>query len=331
MIWERDCSDIRLPVPDDLKSKIEFQNLQLDADLIFFPWLGVKVLDVFRSNQICMSESCSEVHLFSYKMLTTTPRLKPCAHQVLVIRPLPAIHPLNIVQDLEMELSELCAYVPQDRVLMVGEGRCFSFASAILRCFLACMPAESGNNHRQTIGKNLVVSTLNAQEVLLCQHGASNTHFLRDHGARVISHPVDATSKEQLEMMASDQSLADFVVFNFPHTGANQTSLGQRGLERSIESNRSLLDAFFAALSDSTNLVGQHTRIHVTLKSTRPYADWGLPYIARQRGFALLRKFAFPREFMGQSGYAHETTVRNLRVQVNLESAEVHEFIRLQR
>ena len=64
----------------------------------------------------------------------------------------------------------------------------------------------------------------------------------------------------------------------------------------------------------------------------RPYADRGLPHIAREQRFVslcLLRKFAFQREFIGQSGYAYKTTVRNLRLQVNLESAEVHEFIRL--
>ena len=319
LVWKRDKPITRQEIWPQLvlptqENQATFRQLCVEADLIFYPWFSVCVFDAFQSQDNVISRQCSEVHLFERNELVSIPRPK---HARFSWRP---ISNHNIINAVDFQ-SEFCPYKPDDRILFLGEGRSMSFAAAVLRCFVEMLPSE------KSIGQCLFSTTLNADEIKQSDLGLTNVRYLEKHGATVSHRPIDATDAKSINDFASKESY-DFIVFNFPHTGAKQTSTGsKKGLVYSIQTNRDLLKNVFVTLK-KLKCCGSHTRIHIAIKMVRPYTDWGLSYYAQENGFQLVRKFPFPKSFFETMGYEHETTLyRHLRGKVNLHSAEVHEFM----
>ena len=185
-----------------------------------------------------------------------------------------------------------------------------SFSAAVAKYMEEVSP---GPPHRPG---SIVATTLHPEPAAI-SHARSRT-FIRE--------PVDAT---RLHMdhsaVANSACKCDYIVFTFPHTGTNQST----NLQQSVHDNRALLHGFFLSL-EKLNL-GLQTKIHVTLKETKPYTEWGLLPCAARHGFVCVRKFPFTNEFYQGRGYNHETTKKNLNqngLRVDISSAHTYEFVR---
>ncbi|CAD7951638.1 unnamed protein product, partial [Amoebophrya sp. A25] len=111
--------------------------------------------------------------------------------------------------------------------------------------------------------------------------GCAAVAYLESAGARVIRSSVDATEVNDLTKIqtlpisgrdvvviekfknketskSNSNFVLDYVVFNFPHTGTNQTAGGIAQLRRSIADNRALLRGLFSALR---HIITRHTKV----------------------------------------------------------------------
>ncbi|KAK3238065.1 hypothetical protein CYMTET_51899 [Cymbomonas tetramitiformis] len=197
-----------------------------------------------------------------------------------------------------------CAYAPGSAVLLLGEGN-FSFAAALCKL-------------RSYRGAGILATSPQPPE----QDCQRHLELLRRCGAEV-RHDVDATALSTAILPSNDRRF-DFVVFNFPHTGARQTGTSAAQMLHSVQSNRALLCGLFRTASAVLHPYG---RLHVTIKTTAPYTSWRLPELAAAEGWQCLRAFAFPAEQFHESGYYHQTTM-NLSIAVRLSSAHTYEFVR---
>merc|ERR1711974_88387 len=103
-------------------------------------------------------------------------------------------------------------------------------------------------------------------------------------------------------------------------------------MQQSINSNRALLDGFFSALREMFSSVSSHThtKVHVTLKESRPYTEWGLLHCANRHNFVCVRRFPFPKGFFESRGYVHETTRASINqngLRVDISGAHTYEFV----
>ena len=92
---------------------------------------------------------------------------------------------------------------------------------------------------------------------------------------------MDATKLDEDKRLSNDDSLPfDRVIFNFPHTGVEGSTI------ESIKSNEQLLFGYFTSASQIINPLGQ---IHLTLRDTTFYQSWNMPEQAKLANLSLIK------------------------------------------
>ncbi|KAI9229158.1 MAG: hypothetical protein DHS80DRAFT_14438 [Piptocephalis tieghemiana] len=185
------------------------------------------------------------------------------------------------------------AYVPDDTVLLVGEGN-FSFARSLVENYLHT-------------GHQVVATAFDEEDVALKKYGESevgdNVQCLRDCEAKVL-FGVDATCLEQCKELRG----ASFtrIIFNFPHVGA-----GIKDQARNIKANQQLISSFLSSAQAFLNMnqVGRPGEIHITIKTKAPYDAWRIKTLAKRADPALKCALSFQFDCARWPGYEHRRTL----------------------
>ncbi|KAJ9444946.1 hypothetical protein DIPPA_23089 [Diplonema papillatum] len=180
-----------------------------------------------------------------------------------------------------------------DRVLLVGDGN-FTFAKAL---------------REHVKPEKLVASDLKASNGTT----GKTLEVLRDLGVDVL-HGLDATSHSAYKRVPFHPTV---IVFNFPHTGVNQTSRPHEA----CKANRELVSRFFAAVPYRWRGA---TRILVTVKGGQHYDSWEVDTRGDPAGWLCVGSSPFDSDLWQSRGYKHAATTA--RVAVNISSATTYEF-----
>ena len=105
-----------------------------------------------------------------------------------------------------------------------------------------------------------------------------------------VVHNVDGTCLGKVPELQAN--LFQYIIFNFPHSGAQR-----------VHTNRALLFDFFESAREFVVHSGE---IHVTLKTRPPYSNWLIEEQAEKAGLVLKARAAFNIKLF--PGYNHVTT-----------------------
>ncbi|KAJ9444949.1 hypothetical protein DIPPA_23094 [Diplonema papillatum] len=177
----------------------------------------------------------------------------------------------------------------EDSVLLVGDGN-FTFARALQKRFKL---------------RDIVASDLKAVET---NRKASSKVLeqLRALGV-VVLHGFDATSHSAYKRVPFHPTV---IVFNFPHTGVNQTSRPHEA----CKANRELVSRFFAAVPYRWRGA---TRILVTVKGGQHYDSWEVDTRGDPAGWLCEESSPFDSDLWQSRGYRHTATTSTYHVDIS--------------
>ncbi|KAG7398850.1 hypothetical protein PHYBOEH_010364 [Phytophthora boehmeriae] len=145
-------------------------------------------------------------------------------------------------------------------ILTVGDGN-FSFSLALARALDPTSGVTLVTTSHES--KQSVLETYPDGEKILAELNAMSHVTVR--------HEVDATDAKQMKALG----VFDRVLWNFPCVRAPR---GEDGQNKEMETNKKLLNDFFAIVDQVLTETGE---VHVTHKTKAPFGQWGIESIAK--------------------------------------------------
>jgi len=189
----------------------------------------------------------------------------------------------------KQHLAPTIPFVPENRILLIGEGD-LSFARSLIECH-GC--------------KNITATVLESstEELVAKYPQAEENISVIEKGGGSVKYGVDAGKMgpfmDKKGKGGKGEGKMDRIIFNFPHVGGKSTDVN-----RQVRYNQELLVSFFKRALPSLAPGGS---IIVTLFEGEPYTLWNIRDLARHAGLQVERSFRFQAK--AYLGYKHARTL----------------------